>query len=162
MKREFQSSVFDEVRNKLVSAHCTVMSNVLTVTDKNHKQCIFPILPVDVPRSYITSYDLNSFILFQSQHGAKSKKGKMSEQLKYCNNLIKELFSKKHQVSLVWKICIYMLLLLNNLFHKKCNVYNVVDLCLAILQTCWCWCSWSSWLPWHHQEAYGLGNNQSK
>lgn len=33
----------------------------------------------------------------KSQHGGKSKKGKMSEQLKYCNNLMKELFSKKHQ-----------------------------------------------------------------
>ena len=38
-------NVFDDVRNKLVSAHCTVTLNVLTVTDENHKRCIFPILP---------------------------------------------------------------------------------------------------------------------
>ena len=31
----------------------TVTSNVLTVTDENHKKCIFQILPVDVPRSYL-------------------------------------------------------------------------------------------------------------
>ena len=39
--------------NILVSAHCTVLSNVLTVTDENHKRCIFPILPVNVLRSYL-------------------------------------------------------------------------------------------------------------
>ena len=51
LKREFQSNVFDDVRNKLVSAHCPVTSNVLTVTDENHKRCVFPILPVNVPWS---------------------------------------------------------------------------------------------------------------
>ena len=30
---------------------CTVTLNVLTVTDKNSKRCIFPILPVNAPRS---------------------------------------------------------------------------------------------------------------
>ena len=40
---QLQSNVFDDVRNKLVSAHCTVTSNVLTVTKENHKRCIFPI-----------------------------------------------------------------------------------------------------------------------
>ena len=30
----------------------TVTLNVLTVTDENHKRCIFPILPDYVPRSY--------------------------------------------------------------------------------------------------------------
>ena len=54
LKLEFQSYVFDDVRNKLVSNHCTVASNVLTVTDENHKQCIFPILQVNVPLSYCT------------------------------------------------------------------------------------------------------------
>ena len=52
LKLEFQSYVFDDVRNKLVSNHCTVASNVLTVTDENHKQYIFPILQVNVPLSY--------------------------------------------------------------------------------------------------------------
>ena len=28
MKREFKSNVFDDIRNKLVSAYCTVTSNV--------------------------------------------------------------------------------------------------------------------------------------
>ena len=32
----------------LVSTYCTVTSNVLTVTNENHKQCIFPILTVNV------------------------------------------------------------------------------------------------------------------
>ena len=32
-------------------------SNVLTVTDENRKRCIFPILPVNVLRSYNKSYD---------------------------------------------------------------------------------------------------------
>ena len=40
-KLEFQSNVFDDVRNKFVSAYCIVTSNVLTVTDENHKRCIF-------------------------------------------------------------------------------------------------------------------------
>ena len=52
LKLEFQSYVFDDLRNKLVSAHCTVTSNVLNVTDENHKRCIFPILPVNVQQSY--------------------------------------------------------------------------------------------------------------
>ena len=43
----FPSNVFDDDRNK----HCTVTSSVLTVTDENHKRCIFPILLVNVPRS---------------------------------------------------------------------------------------------------------------
>ena len=37
---------------KFVSAYCIVTSNVLTVTDEKHKRCIFPILLVDVLRSY--------------------------------------------------------------------------------------------------------------
>ena len=45
-KLEFQSNVFDDVRNRFVSAHCIVTSIVLTVTDENHKLCLFPILPV--------------------------------------------------------------------------------------------------------------------
>lgn len=32
------------------------------------------------------------------QHSSKGKKRKLTEQLKYCNNLLKELFSKKHAV----------------------------------------------------------------
>ena len=40
LKSEFYSFVFNDVRNKLISAHCTVTSNVLTVTDKNF-ECIF-------------------------------------------------------------------------------------------------------------------------
>ena len=53
LKLSFQSNVFDDVRNKLVSAHCPVTVNVLTMTDENHKRCIFRILPVNVPRSYM-------------------------------------------------------------------------------------------------------------
>ena len=51
LKLEFQSYVLDDVFNKLVSAHCTAMSNILTVTDENHKHGIFPILPFNVPQS---------------------------------------------------------------------------------------------------------------
>ncbi|XP_074655384.1 bromodomain-containing protein 2-like isoform X2 [Tubulanus polymorphus] len=32
----------------------------------------------------------------QAQHSTKSKKGKMGEQMKYCNVLLKELYAKKH------------------------------------------------------------------
>ncbi|XP_029658455.1 bromodomain-containing protein 3 isoform X3 [Octopus sinensis] len=32
----------------------------------------------------------------KAQHSSKNKKGKLSEQLKYCNVLLKELFAKKH------------------------------------------------------------------
>ena len=35
--------VFDNVHNKLVFAHCTVTSNFLTVTDENHKRCMFSV-----------------------------------------------------------------------------------------------------------------------
>ena len=51
LKLKFQSNVFDDVRNKLISAHCTVTSNVLIETDENNKRCIFPILPVNVTQS---------------------------------------------------------------------------------------------------------------
>lgn len=34
------------------------------------------------------------------QHSSKPKKRKLSVQLKYCSNLTKELFSKKHAVSI--------------------------------------------------------------
>ena len=54
-KLELQSNVFDDVRNKFVYAHWIVTSNVLTVTDENHKRCLFPILPVNVPQSYTGS-----------------------------------------------------------------------------------------------------------
>ena len=50
MKRDLnQSYIFYDIRKKLVSAHlhCTVTSNVLTETDENHKQWIFPFLPVN-------------------------------------------------------------------------------------------------------------------
>ena len=36
LKGEFQSYVFDDVRNKLVSAHCTVTSNVTCQFKKYH------------------------------------------------------------------------------------------------------------------------------
>ena len=48
------SNVFNDFRNKFVSAHCIVTSNVLTVTDVYHKRFIFPISPVNV-------YFLNNF-----------------------------------------------------------------------------------------------------
>ena len=35
-----------------------VTSNVLTVKHENHKQCIFPILPVNVPQSYILNVSI--------------------------------------------------------------------------------------------------------
>jgi hypothetical protein len=41
----------------------------------------------------------------QAQHSTKSKKRPLTEQLKYCNTLIKELKHKKHSVSIhldVW------------------------------------------------------------
>ncbi|XP_014672374.1 PREDICTED: bromodomain-containing protein 3-like isoform X2 [Priapulus caudatus] len=35
-------------------------------------------------------------VLLQPQHSVKSKKGKMSEQMKHCSNILKELTAKKH------------------------------------------------------------------
>ena len=35
----------------------------------------------------------------QAQHSVKASRRKMSEQLKYCANVLKELFAKKHAVS---------------------------------------------------------------
>ena len=35
----------------------------------------------------------------QAQHSTKSKKGKLPDGLKFCNNILKELFAKKHAVS---------------------------------------------------------------
>ena len=37
----------------------------------------------------------------QAQHSVKGKRKPMSEQLKYCANILKELFAKKHAVSVV-------------------------------------------------------------
>lgn len=34
------------------------------------------------------------------QHSSKPKKGKLTEQMKYCNSILKELFAKKHAVSI--------------------------------------------------------------
>ena len=34
------------------------------------------------------------------QHSTKKLKGRLSEQLKYCNGVLKELYAKKHAVSL--------------------------------------------------------------
>lgn len=52
--KEFQSDGFDDVRNtwRVVLSQCIVTLNALTVTNENHKRCILPILPVNVPRSY--------------------------------------------------------------------------------------------------------------
>ena len=47
LKLEFQSFVFDYVRNDLVPAHSTVTLNVLIETDENLKRCLFPILTVN-------------------------------------------------------------------------------------------------------------------
>ena len=63
LKLEFQSYVFEDVRNKLVSAHCAVKSNVLTVTDENHRRCIFPILTANFSQS--KSYFLQKVQTYQ-------------------------------------------------------------------------------------------------
>ena len=44
--------------SNVISAQCIVMLNVLTVTDENHKGCIFPILP------YIMFCDLSNAVKF--------------------------------------------------------------------------------------------------
>ena len=41
--------VFDDVRNKLVSAACALTLNVFIVANENHKRCLFRILSVNVP-----------------------------------------------------------------------------------------------------------------
>ena len=38
----------------------------------------------------------------QAQHSTKPKKGRLTEALKYCNGILKELFAKKHAVSVVF------------------------------------------------------------
>lgn len=61
----------------------------------------------------------------------------MSEQLKYCNNLMKELFSKKHQASLLI-LMIYMSAATkrnNEVTYLKFDFLCCVGLCLALLQT---------------------------
>ena len=55
--------VFDNVHKKLVPAHYTVTSNVLTVTDENHRRCIFPILPANFSQS--KSYFLQKVQTYQ-------------------------------------------------------------------------------------------------
>ena len=51
LKINLKTNVFDDVRNKFVSAHCILTLDVLTVTEENHKRCIFLISPVNEPRS---------------------------------------------------------------------------------------------------------------
>ena len=55
LKLEFQYNVFENVPDKVISAHCIVTLNILTVMDENHKQCtcIFSILPINVPQACI-------------------------------------------------------------------------------------------------------------
>ena len=43
--------VNDNVCSMLVFTHWTVTSQVLTVTDENHKGCVIPILSITVPLS---------------------------------------------------------------------------------------------------------------
>ena len=50
---EFQSYDFDDIGNKLISSHHTVILNGLTVLDENHRWCIFPILPINVQLSFL-------------------------------------------------------------------------------------------------------------
>ena len=38
----------------------------------------------------------------QAQHSTKPKKGRLTEALKYCNGILKELFAKKHAVSVTF------------------------------------------------------------
>lgn len=38
-----------------------------------------------------------TFSLKQAQHSVKSKKGKLTEQMRYCSSIVKELTTKKHQ-----------------------------------------------------------------
>ena len=63
---EFQSFVFDYVRNELVLAHSTVTLNVLIETDENLKRCSFPILPVKFPRCCIFYH--TSFWIFNKSN----------------------------------------------------------------------------------------------
>ena len=58
LKLEFQYNVFENVPDKVISAHCIVTLNILTVItvmDENHKQCtrIFSILPINVSQACI-------------------------------------------------------------------------------------------------------------
>ena len=66
LKLEFQSFVFDYVRNELVPAHSTVTLNVLIETDENLKRCLFPILPVNFPRCCIFYH--TSFWIFNKSN----------------------------------------------------------------------------------------------
>lgn len=59
----------------------------------------------------------------------------MLEQLKYCNNLMKELFFKKYQVSLLI-LMIYMLVVIkknNEVIYLKFDFLCCVGLCLVFL-----------------------------
>ena len=58
-------------------------SNVLTVTNENHKRCIFPILPVNVPRpnywyhkvlTWVDSFSLSIFRIQQNDIISNNKK----------------------------------------------------------------------------------------
>ena len=47
----FNPIFLNDICNKLDSTHFTVTLNVFTATNGNHKQCMFPILPLYVPLS---------------------------------------------------------------------------------------------------------------
>lgn len=50
MKLEFQCNVLDDVHGGI--RFCIVTLKVCIVMDQNGEWCIFPILPVSIPRSY--------------------------------------------------------------------------------------------------------------
>lgn len=80
---------------------------------------------VDIFWSPDTSHlQANTRALFNLQ----SKKGKMSEQLKFCHNLVKEFFSKKHSVSgsAFWNLMQYSSFFVVVLFHTDNSAVWVV------------------------------------
>lgn len=75
----------------------------------------------------------------------------MSEQLKFCLSIIKDLLHKKN---FVWKtIC--------SISFQNFFVPSLGN-CLAICQTCRCGKSQSTWLSSDHQKTYGSRNSESK
>ena len=57
---QFQSDVFQTSASNCTRPFRCLSLNVLIVTDRNDVSCIFPILPVNVPRSFaIRPFEIN-------------------------------------------------------------------------------------------------------
>ena len=92
------------IQNQELDSHMLIYSIILCITlhgqNPNTNAYISWMLVDQLNHKNEYFINLYFFLSLQEKTVSKSKKGKLSEQLKFCNNMVKELIAKKHAVSL--------------------------------------------------------------